>query len=102
MDRMQLARTVGVSRLSPSEPAFQIRIFGNTGVNDHRHMVGGAHANGGSGTWTLCGSSESPHRRRHSGSWDLSRSAQAILVADSSRPIAVLSRADLLEYLAHT
>jgi cystathionine beta-synthase len=32
---------------------------------------------------------------------DLSRGAEAILVADGSRPLAVLSRADLLEYLAH-
>jgi cystathionine beta-synthase len=32
---------------------------------------------------------------------DLSRGAEAILVADGARPLAVLSRADLLEYLAH-
>ncbi|MDQ3963453.1 MAG: pyridoxal-phosphate dependent enzyme, partial [Actinomycetota bacterium] len=33
---------------------------------------------------------------------DLSRGAEAILVAEGSKPVAVLSRADLLEYLAHT
>ena len=31
---------------------------------------------------------------------DLSRGAEAIVVADGSKPIAVLSRADLLEFLA--
>ena len=32
---------------------------------------------------------------------DLSRGAEAIVVADGSKPVGVLSRADLLEYLAH-
>jgi hypothetical protein len=32
---------------------------------------------------------------------DLSRGAEAIVVADGSRPTAVLSRADLLDFLAH-
>ena len=32
---------------------------------------------------------------------DLSRGAEAVLVADGSRPAGVLTRADLLEYLAH-
>ncbi len=32
---------------------------------------------------------------------DLSRGAEAIVVADGERPVAVLSRADLLEFLAH-
>ncbi len=32
---------------------------------------------------------------------DLSRGAEAILVAEGSKPVAVLSRADLLEHLAH-
>jgi len=32
---------------------------------------------------------------------DLSRGAEAIVVAEGSKPVGVLSRADLLEYLAH-
>ena len=32
---------------------------------------------------------------------DLSRGAEAIVVADGSRPVGVLTRADLLEFLAH-
>jgi cystathionine beta-synthase len=32
---------------------------------------------------------------------DLSRGAEAIVVADGSKPVGVLSRADLLEFLAH-
>jgi cystathionine beta-synthase len=32
---------------------------------------------------------------------DLSRGAEAIVVADGSRPTGVLTRADLLEFLAH-
>jgi cystathionine beta-synthase len=32
---------------------------------------------------------------------DLARGAEAIVVADGSKPVGVLSRADLLEYLAH-
>jgi predicted transcriptional regulator len=32
---------------------------------------------------------------------DLARGAEAIVVAEGSKPVGVLSRADLLEYLAH-
>jgi predicted transcriptional regulator len=32
---------------------------------------------------------------------DLSRGAEAIVVADGEKPVGVLSRADLLEFLAH-
>jgi cystathionine beta-synthase len=32
---------------------------------------------------------------------DLSRGAEAVIVADGSRPVGVLTRADLLEFLAH-
>ena len=32
---------------------------------------------------------------------DLSRGAEAVVVAEGSRPIGVLARADLLEFLAH-
>jgi cystathionine beta-synthase len=33
---------------------------------------------------------------------DLSRGAEAVIVADGSRPLGVLTRADLLEFLAHS
>ena len=33
---------------------------------------------------------------------DLSRGAEAVIVADGSRPVGVLTRADLLEFLAHS
>jgi cystathionine beta-synthase len=33
---------------------------------------------------------------------DLSRGAEAVIIADGSRPVGVLTRADLLEFLAHS
>jgi cystathionine beta-synthase len=32
---------------------------------------------------------------------DLSRGAEAIVVSEGSRPVGILTRADLLEFLAH-